>query len=193
MFAFDPHAYGPVVSRLIESEPLCPLGPGRPDETKRSLLAKLQPSDLHPGRNLVDVDMARCCLAGLWLLFDLLDESHAISQEIDTDSGSYWHGIIHRREPDYGNAKYWFRRVGEHAIFAPLRAEAAGIIQSEYTIGEAPAAARFLTEGACWDAFRFVDFCQQATADRRLELLCRKVAQAEWRLLFDDCYRRSIA
>jgi hypothetical protein len=146
---------------------------------------------MHPGRKPVDLDMARCCLAGLWLLFDFLDESHAISQEIDSPSGSYWHGIMHRREPDYGNAKYWFRRVGEHEIFAPLRDEAARIIQSEYPTGEAPAV-RFLTEGASWDAYRFVDLCQQATADGPLELLCRKVAQAEWRLLFDYCYRRSI-
>ena len=46
--------------------------------------------------------MAACCLCGLWLLHDFLDESHSLSQEITTDTGSYWHGIMHRREPDYG-------------------------------------------------------------------------------------------
>ena len=53
--------------------------------------------------------MAACCLAGVWLLHDYLDESHTISQRIDTPSGSFWHGIMHRREGDFSNAKYWFR------------------------------------------------------------------------------------
>ena len=192
MFTFDPQAYGTEISGLLESEPLCPLGPGRPDESKRSVLAQLRPSEVFAGRRAVDLDMARCCLAGLWLLFDFLDESHAISQEIDTTSGSYWHGIMHRREPDFGNAKYWFRQVGDHEVFAPLRKSAAQIAQSEFAEGDVPAEARFLTEATVWDPFRFVDLCQRATTESALESICRKVAQAEWRLLFDFCYRRSI-
>src|SRR5438874_740571 len=72
-----------------------------------------------------DQDMAAACLAGLWLYHDFLDEAHRISQELDTTTGSYWHGLVHRREPDFSNAKYWFRRVGDHAIFPALQAAAA--------------------------------------------------------------------
>ncbi|MBX7258053.1 MAG: hypothetical protein K1Y02_16955 [Candidatus Hydrogenedentes bacterium] len=52
--------------------------------------------------------------AALWLYIDELDRSHSISQGIEDTTGSYWHGIMHRREGDFGNAHYWFNRVGMH-------------------------------------------------------------------------------
>ncbi len=58
--------------------------------------------------------------AGLWLLAGNLDESHQISQSIESPEGSFWHGIMHRREGDFWNAKYWFRRVGRHPVLSEL-------------------------------------------------------------------------
>lgn len=61
--------------------------------------------------------------SGLWLLAGDLDRSHRISQDDSSPEGSFWHGIMHRREGDFSNAKYWFRRVGEHPVFARLAEE----------------------------------------------------------------------
>ena len=59
--------------------------------------------------------------AGLLLLNDFFDESHSCSQLMEgQQNADYWHAILHRREPDYGNAKYWFHHVGRHAIFHEL-------------------------------------------------------------------------
>jgi hypothetical protein len=52
--------------------------------------------------------------AGLWLYVDDLDRSHALSQSILTPTGSFWHAIMHRREGDFDNAKYWYRKAGRH-------------------------------------------------------------------------------
>ena len=52
--------------------------------------------------------------AGLWLYVDQLDRSHTVSQGIDDATGSFWHGIMHRREGDFSNSHYWFRKVGTH-------------------------------------------------------------------------------
>lgn len=188
---FDPRTYGPAVATLLETEPLCDLGPGRPQTSKRALLEALAPATLFAGRAVVDVQMADCCLAGLWLLFDFLDDSHALSQEIDTPTGSYWHGILHRREPDFGNAKYWFRRVGTHEVFGPLREDAREIFLAEVS-PLPPAQTQFLAEQTAWDPYRFIDLCAAAQRAPQIEPLCRLVARAEWRRLFDFCYRRSI-
>lgn len=60
------------------------------------------------------VAAAPALCAGLWLYVDELDRSHTISQGIDDATGSFWHGIMHRREGDFGNAHYWFRQAGAH-------------------------------------------------------------------------------
>lgn len=52
--------------------------------------------------------------AGLWLYVDELDRSHDISQELKNPTGSYWHGIMHRREGDFSNSHYWLNRTGSH-------------------------------------------------------------------------------
>ena len=60
--------------------------------------------------------------AGLLQIHDFWDASHEAAQEADDlgerDFSAYWHGIAHRREPDAGNASYWFRRVGRHRAAA---------------------------------------------------------------------------
>lgn len=51
--------------------------------------------------------------AAIWLYVDDLDRSHNLAQNIESPEGFYWHGIMHRREGDFWNAKYWFRRAGQ--------------------------------------------------------------------------------
>lgn len=182
---FDPNQHGKVVAELLQPARLAPLGPGTSNDALHARLQALTLDELFPGKQIRDRAMAQCCLSGLWLYHDYLDPSHTISQDIDTASGSYWHGLMHRREPDYGNAKYWFRRVGPHPVFALLQPVAAGLAV------DAPASAAFLTRQPKWDAFAFIDLCAEATGPA--ETLCRQIQQREWELLFDYCYRAAVA
>src|SRR5437588_10578227 len=119
MMSFEKTAYRPEIAALV-TDRLPALGPGSPNESVRSQLAALTIEQAFAGQSVANRDAARCCLAALWLWHDFLDEQHRISQEIHSADGSYRHGIMQRREPEYGNAQYWVRRVPRHASCEPL-------------------------------------------------------------------------
>lgn len=186
---FHPNQYGPAIAGLVNGR-LPELGPGAENAAMRPKLAALTVESAFAGQRIVNQDAARCCIAALWLWHDFLDESHAISQEIHSMEGSYWHGIMHRREPDYGNAKYWFCRVPKHPVFEPLAQLAQQLARKESL--DAPA--KFLVEDNEWDPFQFVDLCESVARGRsRCEMVAREVARAEWQLLFTYCYRQAIS
>ena len=158
--AFSPDYYGPVASAFLDGSR------GAAD------LGLLTPSELFP-----HAPFPREALSGLWLFLDDLDRSHAISQDLSTPEASFWHGIMHRREPDPSNAAYWFRRVGRHAVFPALR--------------EAVATAGYRVAGSEWDPFAWIDYWEEArrqpgSAQHRVALAVQRV---EWEILFDHCAR----
>src|SRR5882672_4417972 len=116
--------------KLIATSELPELGPGPrsgvlPLESLNQALDKcLSCSALPPNTQ----ELIR---AAVLLWHDHLDASHRIAQDIPGPDGSLLHAIMHRREPDYGNAKYWFHRVGKHPCFPELAAKAAVLLESE--------------------------------------------------------------
>jgi hypothetical protein len=181
MNSFDPSAYGPAFEELLRDAPLSPLDAGRPDSARQDALAALAGDGALLPQAVVDRDSANACRAGLWLLYNFLSESHALSQELHNADGAYWHALMHRREGDFSNSKYWFRRVGDHPIYAPLRNAARQLAGDAFY------------SSAAWDPFEFVDLCEASLAGRSpREDLCRRIQQREWQLLFDHCYRRAV-
>jgi hypothetical protein len=189
MRSFQPAEYGPVLAPLVSGDRTRPLDHGRPDPALRSALQLATVEAAFAHAPLADAEMAASGIAGLWLVHDFLDESHAISQNIDAPTGAFWHGIMHRREGDFSNAKYWFRRVGAHEALDELGASVAELGRDATTF---QLAQQLATNGR-FDPMAMVDLCQNAQrAGGAAEQFCRRVQQAEWELLFDFCYRRAV-
>lgn len=160
--------------RDLVDDRLMPLGHGAPNNAVRGRLSALTADALLAPVAVKNSSFASGCLAALWLWHDFLDEAHAIAQDIDTSEGSWWHAIMHRREGDYWNSKYWLRRVGRHPAFSQLseRLAKCGI----------PA----------WEPMAFVDQCERAARDGgELEQTCREAQREEWHVLFDYCLERA--
>jgi hypothetical protein len=211
---FDPTRYAPCLHGLLTPLPLNellfpdprtvpPTGTAEERRRFRENLERLTVEQLAGGRPVADQQKLRCCLSALWLLHDFPDESHRISQEIETPEGSYWHGIMHRREGDFGNAKYWFRRVGRHRLWESLMPQARQMIcgsspsaagtdaDSRSPLGSEDRALSAWLERPTWDSLSLVDLCERATAsgEAALTMSLRRLTQLEWLAWFDFCYQ----
>jgi hypothetical protein len=183
---FDPTAYGPEVATILaiddHGQRLMPLvagvcsSPEAASILKKQSAAALFPSAAHP----------RGALAGLWLYFSAFDEAHSIAQDDPSSEGSLWHAILHRQEPDEGNAGYWFRRAGAHPIYPILAGQAAGIAARYPAAGFQPSNP--------WDPYQFVNLCNRAIEEpgSAAEDAAREIQRAEWQILFDYCARPKV-
>jgi hypothetical protein len=126
--------------------------------------------------------------AGLLQIYDFWDASHEAAQQADDlgdrDFSAYWHGIAHRREPDAGNAAYWFRRVGKHPSFQALALLARPLLDG---YGDSQLSGRLIS-GDAWNATAMIDFCIQARPGTPEETLARRLQRLEMWLLLESTY-----
>ena len=124
--------------------------------------------------------------AGALWLHGFLDESHAISQRIESREGSYWHAMMHRSEGDYSNSKYWYRRVGPHPIFADLLARSCQLATNPRSKGP------ILLKSTDWDPIEFVDAMEVAAKHGTDGTgLLQAIAREEYHLLMAYCLASS--
>lgn len=180
--------YPSIIQTILDSAGVSPYGPPVNEKSAphrsslRQQLVSLTPASFLPlpdqqdpadslvsGRgNRHQRAAANACLAGLWLRHGFLEESHEISQQLDTPEGAFWHAIMHRLEGDYSNAKYWYRQVGSHPATSAI--------------------AKHL--GSPWDANAWVDDCRKyATgSDPNQRATHEDMARIEWEELFHHCW-----
>lgn len=148
---------------------------------------------LFEGVKVRSEDFARAVQSGLYLWNDCLDASHRVAQKIETETGSYWHAIMHRREPDYTNSKHWWRKVGEHSLFPQVRVSALQVLSE--VRGTWAAGARRTLEGGSWKPIDFVDWCEASAAGKLAEAgpLLEQIQLEEIKLLLAYSYQHAVA
>ena len=165
---FHPEDYGPHVARILALA-----GGG----TRLMPLVRCGCVACEASDALKDEDVNNAAVkAGLYVHCGCWDQAHELADSVHNPNGYFWHGIVHRQEPDAANSAYWFRMTGRHAIFPRLAAEAASAGYGR---------------GTHWDPFAFIDFCETArqSPGSAGEKLAERVQLLEWQLLFDHCAR----
>lgn len=135
-----------IANRLRNREPLPPLYPTEVWDAELS-------AQIQQAAHLDDAGRA-----GLLLWNDDLDASHTISQGISDATGSFWHAIMHQREGDAGNSKYWWRRTGTHPAFGAVQQAVLAALRDENDASAKTFAAELQRAGT-WLPERFVDAC----------------------------------
>ena len=132
------------------------------------------------GKEIADVKIFALIRGALLNAADALDAAHRIFQDDPSDLGSYWHGVMHRREGDFDNARYWFRRAGRLPIFDKMHASAA---QVSATMARQPT----------WDAYVLTGMCEQAKfGDHGAVSECVALQRVEFEELLAYCWRMGV-
>ena len=169
------------LTALFDTPEPAELGPGPRTGVsgEQELERKLQEIFLS---NVLPKENQQLLRALVLLWHDHFETAHSISQDIANADGAFVHGILHRREPDYGNAAYWFRRVGQHPAFPVIAERAQKPMEKEKQLQKE------LTPGGTWNPFGFIDACEKANrpgaASEDKDLL-REIQQIESHALLE--------
>jgi hypothetical protein len=128
----------------------------------------------------------RALISGLYLWNGSMENSHTISQDLESSTGSYLHGILHRIEPDYSNAKYWFRMAGGHPYGERLQQDSLNLLRESASVNES-FYQRFAQEKS-WNPLLFTDMVAaflQKRSDAEEGSLLERIQAMELNLLLE--------
>ena len=102
-----------------------------------------------------------------------MEPAHRNVQEATRGLGAYIHGVLHRMEGDYWNAKYWFRQVSD-----------AGLMQSICEHMQSLAIAQGLNKLDWVSPSDFVDACEALAKNNAKQTELVRQATWEWQALW---------
>jgi hypothetical protein len=187
---------------------------GQTPDQARKLLDQVRPEALIVG-DIKHWPNAWAMLAALWLWHDGLEECHRIVQKSPEEllpvagrlaqfnpstapqltqqqlheaakTFAFWHAIMHRREGDFSNSKYWYARAAGHPVLTILAHQVGSIVN------QLPADRQLLKLIATgWNPDALVDLAEASYQDPGSPKYQTAVAlqKLEWQTLFEFCTR----
>jgi len=128
-------------------------------------------------------------LAACLLYHDHHNEAHDKVQDMTDPDGSLVHALVHRREPDYWNANYWYRQAGEHPVYRALALR----LESVPKAGAAVGVAERMAMSGTVDTMELVAGCESVSrrgADDPVAVFLRRLQDVEFELLVGHLARR---
>ena len=118
--------------------------------------------------------------AGLFYYHNALADSHKEAARDEGDVAAYWHGMVHRREGDFENARYWMRRAGEQPVFQEMHARASD-------------GSPHMARQSNWDPFLFIHLCEQYKyGETEYKKEIGQLQRVEFAAMFDYVWRRCV-
>ena len=118
--------------------------------------------------------------AGLFYYHNAIADSHREAARDEGDLAAYWHGMVHRREGDFDNARYWMRRAGEQPVFQEMQ-------------GRVHDGAPNMARQSNWDPFLFINLCEQYKyGEHEYKKEIGALQRVEFAVMFDYVWRRCV-
>lgn len=124
--------------RISAQEPL-------PDQDLIQQVTAAKEKEIAPGTG----PTASCIRSLLFLAAGGLSQAHRIVQEMSTTDAAYIHGVIHRVDDDFDNARYWFRGARVHPAAAEMYRRAS-------------ASSPTMSQSAGWDPILVTDLLEKS-------------------------------
>lgn len=154
------------------------------DPTDYELVIRIREADdakVFGGLPLAPAAPAELVRAGLFYYHNALEDSHKQAAKATGDIASYWHGMVHRREGDFDNARYWMRRAGEQPVFQEMQARAGDACPN-------------MSRQANWDPFLFTHLCEQYKyGETTYKKEIGQLQRVEFAAMFDYVWRRCVS
>jgi hypothetical protein len=164
------------LARKQDPHPFTRLEKGKPVPKGRDAVAGLVDKDKESAKTLL-------IQSALYLCFDCFEETHNIAQDDEGPAGNWLHAILHRREPDAGNSKYWYARVHAPAKVYEGIGKKVLVYLRENAVPELEPLAKKMEKSKTWEPEAFVDSCDKfrqmdkgSSAYRTLA----KIQEIEW-------------
>jgi len=142
-----------------DPRPLERLVRGKPNAAGKKAVEALTKRDMKDAKDSKSLPLVQ---GALYLCFDCWKEAHELADAHEGTAAGHWlHAIVHRREPDAGNSKYWYAKVSPPArVFEAIGLEALAFLKKA-PVPELESLAQELQKTKIWTPAAFVELCDK--------------------------------